>query len=672
MSIFSRLSLKHKITAIIMLICTSALILTCSVLFVFEQLHNIEEIKDELAVYADMMAESCRATLSFDAPAEAKKNLTLLHVDLKIVETMLYDSSGKIFADYHRDEKHSFHPALPEQDGCHFEKGSLVLFRTIMLDGEKLGTLFIQADLKEAYAALIRGIGTLLMMILISSIIAYALAARLQKVISRPILDLVETAAQISDKKDYSVRAARGSDDEIGLLINTFNHMLQQIEQHQSDLQNINVQLEEKVRERTAELSDSWAKTEQVNRELAKSVEQANLMAKEAQAANEAKSEFLANMSHEIRTPMNAIIGFSDILSDEELTEEQGGFVNNISNSGHRLLQLINDILDFSKIEAGKMDVEMTECSLKQLFASVKSIMLPFAIEKGLKFKIVEDSALPTNIRTDPARLEQCLINLTNNAIKFTEQGHVHLKVSLNEKDDKSFIRFEVEDTGIGIPLEKQKKVFESFAQADGSHTRKYGGTGLGLSITKQLTELLGGQITLTSGEGKGSVFTIEIPTGIDPEKQPFLDRHNIASYSNFGSDHIQQPEYSGHVLVAEDDRINQILIKSLLRKMDLEITIVADGEQAVQKALEEQFDLILMDIQMPHMNGYEATKKLKAWKISAPIIALTAYAMDGDKEKCIEAGCDDYLTKPIDREKLLELIGKYLPVKSREVAAKR
>jgi signal transduction histidine kinase/ActR/RegA family two-component response regulator len=509
-------------------------------------------------------------------------------------------------------------------------------------------------------------------MIFISSALAYIISARLQKIISRPILDLVETAAQVSDKKDYSVRAAKGSDDEIGLLISTFNHMLEQIEQHQSDLQDINVQLEEKVRERTAELSNAWAKTEQVNRELAKSVEEANLLAKEAQAANEAKSEFLANMSHEIRTPMNAIIGFSDILSDEELTEEQKGFIDNISNSGHRLLQLINDILDFSKIEAGKMDVEMTECSLKQLFASVKSTMLPFAIEKGLEFEIVEDSALPANIRTDPARLEQCLINLINNAIKFTEQGHVYLKVSLNEKDDKSFIRFEVEDTGIGIPLEKQKKVFESFSQADGSHTRKYGGTGLGLTITKQLTELLGGKITLTSEEGNGTVFTLEIPTGLDPTKQPFLDRYNIASHSNFGKGNIEQPEFSGHVLVAEDDKTNQMLIKSLLRKMGLEITIADDGKQAVQKALEEQFDLIFMDIQMPYMNGYEATEILKAGEISAPIIALTAHAMEGDKEKCIKAGCDDYLTKPIDREKLMELIGKYLPVKSPEVAAKR
>lgn len=655
--------------AIVMLICTSALILTCSVLFTFEQLHNIEVIKGELALYADMMSESCRATLSFDAPEEANKNLSLLSVDPKIMEIMLYDSSGKVFADYHRDEKHALHFIKPGKDGTRFEMGNLILFRTIMLDGEKLGTLFIQADLKELYATLIRGIGTVLMMVLISSIIAYAFAARLQKIISGPILDLVDTAAQVSDKKDYSVRAARGSDDEIGLLINTFNHMLEQIEQHQSDLQDINVQLEEKVRERTAELSSAWAKTEQVNRELAQSVEKANIMANQAQAANEAKSEFLANMSHEIRTPMNAIIGFSDILSDEELTSEQGGFVKNISNSGRHLLQLINDILDFSKIEAGKMDVEIVDCSLDQLFASVKSTMLPFAIEKNLEFKIVEDNAIPANICTDPARLQQCLINLINNAIKFTEQGHVYLKVSLIVKDDKSFIRFEVEDTGIGIPHEKQKKIFESFAQADGSHTRKYGGTGLGLTITKQLVELLGGEITLISEERKGSVFTLVIPVGLDITKQPFMDRHNIVSHSNFGRDYTQQPEFTGHVLVAEDDSINQILIKSLLKKMGLEITIVDDGEQAVQKALKEQFDLILMDMQMPNMNGREATKKIKAEKISTPIIALTAYAMDGDRETCIQAGCDDYLTKPIDRDKLIEMIGKYLPEKSRNVA---
>ncbi len=295
----------------------------------------------------------------------------------------------------------------------------------------------------------------------------------------------------------------------------------------------------------------------------------------DAEIASESKSGFLANMSHEIRTPMNAVIGFSDILADEELTNEQNNYVNMIRNSGKHLLQIINDILDFSKIEAGKLDIEKAECSLKQLFTTVESIMHPLAAEKGLKFGIKEDRCLPDNIFTDSGRLQQCMINLINNAIKFTEEGHVYVNVSLEDKDNKPFIRFDVEDTGIGIPSEKQEKVFKSFDQADGSTSRKYGGTGLGL-----------------------------------------------------------------------------------------EVTIAEDGNEAVEKALAQEFDLILMDIQMPNMNGYEATKSLRKQGITTPIVTLTAHVMTGDDQKCIRAGCDDYLPKPLDHRQLLEKLRKYLKVK--------
>ncbi|MBM4103193.1 MAG: response regulator [Planctomycetes bacterium] len=376
----------------------------------------------------------------------------------------------------------------------------------------------------------------------------------------------------------------------------------------------------------------------------------------QADSANTAKSQFLANMSHEIRTPMNAIIGFGDILLDEDLTDQQREYVNTISNSGRHLLQVINDILDFSKIEAGKLDVEKNECSLKNLLAAIGSMIHPAVVKKGLKFEILTSSDLPMDIYTDGARVQQCLINLVNNAIKFTEKGQVNIRVSLENKNDQSCIRFDVEDTGIGIPADKQQKIFEPFVQANGDTTRKYGGTGLGLTITKQLARLLGGELTLTSEEGMGSVFSLVIPTGLDvPEQKP--------SFALPESEKKYEPpkKGSGRILVVEDNPNNQLLIETLLTKFGLQFVLACDGAEAVKKAAEESFDLIFMDIQMPNMNGYEATRMLREKGLKTPIVALTAHAMEGDRQKCIEAGCDDHITKPINKIKLAEVLQTYL-----------
>jgi len=403
---------------------------------------------------------------------------------------------------------------------------------------------------------------------------------------------------------------------------------------------------------------------EEVNEKLMEATAFANDMAAQAEMANMAKSEFLANMSHEIRTPMNAILGFSDILAQDQLTEEQREYVNTIRSSGKNLLTIINDILDFSKIEAGNMDVELIECSLEEALRNVGSLLRPKAKEKGLDFQILHRTALPAIIRTDPTRLQQCLINLVGNGIKFTETGHVHIIVSLQGTKLKPLLRFDVEDTGIGVPADKLETIFQSFTQADGSTTRNFGGTGLGLTITRQLAKLMGGEVSVKRRPDAGSIFTLMIPAGVDINAQPQLGEEHMKEYTN-PSNPTSTKTYFGRVLIAEDAPANQKLILILLRKVGLEPVLVEDGKQAVEAATGQSFDLIFMDMQMPVMNGYEATEALRRKGITTPIVALTANAMQGDEEKCLAAGCDGYLSKPIGQDKLHKVLARYLSAPS-------
>ena len=431
--------------------------------------------------------------------------------------------------------------------------------------------------------------------------------------------------------------------------------------------ENTAVELMAEVEEAKRKARQSEDELKEVNQILTESTARANHLAAEAECANMAKSAFMANMSHEIRTPMNAILGFSELLAEEKLTPGQHEDVQAIRDAGRHLLGLINNILDLSKIEAGQLDPERLDFSLGELLDSVESITRPVADKKSIEFRIVAEPGLPARIQSDPTRLYQCLINLTNNALKFTEQGEVTLRVHLERAKNEPQIRFDVEDSGIGIAPESMEGLFDAFTQADGSTTRKYGGTGLGLTITKQLSELLGGEIRVSSELGQGSTFSLTIPAGLDVGAQAPLDRGRSAEPSASSEEGPEPTRYAARCLVAEDSLANQVVTKRRLEKLGIDVTLVEDGRAAVEETRAKAFDLIFMDIQMPNMNGYEATQAIREAGVKTPIIALTANAFKGDEAKCLNAGCDAYLAKPVVKAKLLDMLIRYLTPVSKD-----
>jgi PAS domain S-box-containing protein len=384
-----------------------------------------------------------------------------------------------------------------------------------------------------------------------------------------------------------------------------------------------------------------------------------------AEAANRAKSEFLANMSHEIRTPMTAILGFSELLSSPSLPlDEQREFIDGIRRNGKALLELIGDILDLSRLEANRLTVERIACPLQQIVDDVASIGAIQAREKGLELKIDRKPPLPETIYTDPSRLRQILVNLLGNAVKFTDRGEVRIAVRcLRESDGISRIEFAVSDTGIGIPAEKMHELFQPFMQADASASRRYGGSGLGLAVSHRLAKALGGSLTVASELGKGSVFTLTLDVGAPKEAHSPRD---AAVEDERQPSEPQEPPPSGRLLLVEDEPDIQRIVSLLLRKTKLEVHVAGSGRAACEMAEKSRaegrpYDLILMDIQMPGMSGYETTQALRSGGWEGPIVALTAHALAGDREKCLAAGCDDYIPKPGIAAGLRELLARHL-----------
>jgi PAS domain S-box-containing protein len=374
----------------------------------------------------------------------------------------------------------------------------------------------------------------------------------------------------------------------------------------------------------------------------------------EAQAAARLKSEFLATMSHEIRTPMNAVIALTELLLDTPLSSEQKGFVDTIHVAGEALLATINDILDFSRIEAGRLEMENGNLDLQSAADECVRLVSETARQKALPIHVEIDPQIPEKLRGDGRRLKQVLLNLLANAVKFTERGEIRLSVASELRQcETTRLRFVVADTGIGIPPPAQAQIFEPFRQSDASTTRRYGGTGLGLAIAKRLVELMGGEIGVESQPGVGSRFWFTLPFAIAAQAEPVEAKPAAPAFS----------AHTGRILVAEDNPVNQKVTRALIHKLGYEVDIAPDGLQAVAAVRATSYDAVLMDCNMPGMDGFEATRKIRASESGGPvpIIALTAHALDGDRDKCIAAGMDDYLAKPIRLETLKEKLETWI-----------